>query len=70
MPIVHGKLDAAPLAEELNKAINSLAARKFPYIDVIRLDLLKQCKNSRLLPQHEIFCQFLKEGSVPQKMGY
>lgn len=67
LPIMHD-LDALPTIEELNTAIDKLAAGKAPGSDEIPPDLIKQCKSVLLQPLYELLCQCWAEGEVPQDM--
>ena len=60
--------DSEPTAEELSKAIDSLASGKAPGSDGIPPDLVKHCKTSLLHLLHEVLCQCWREGAVPQDM--
>ena len=67
LPVME-ELDAEPTAEELSKAIDSLASGKAPGSDGIPPDLVKHCRTSLLHPLHEVLRQCWHEGAVPQDM--
>ena len=68
LPVME-ELDVPPSAEELSKAIDSLACGKAPGNDGIPPEVIKAGKESALLKHlHELLLQCWEEGTVPQDM--
>jgi len=61
-------LDVPPTADELSKAIDSLALGKAPGKDGIPAEIIKHGKPALINHLHKLLCQCWEEGSVPQDM--
>ena len=62
------ELDREPTVMELEKAIDQLAAGKAPGNDGIPGEILKELKDSLLLPLYDLLLQCWRSGDVPQEL--
>ena len=62
------ELDSEPTLEENNQALDQLPSAKVPGKDGILVKVIKCAKGTLLKDLHEIFCQYCREGEVPQDM--